>query len=346
VRKEETIIGIVGAGKIATDVHIPVLRTMSSVRIAWIADRNAERARAVAAANRLRSADLTGGPTALPRTDIVLLAIPLPPRRDYFDVFAQSDTAVLAEKPLALSAREHKDLADRFEPWRLAVGYQRRTYATSRFLQRAVDESWFGTPRQIRIREGARTTRAGDYGAFQDESVAAGGGITLNLGCHSLDLALWMTGANAYSIVDRKVTWDGETDRRATANIRLFRREADRQFECPLLWTVSWIDQQPNTVEVDFDGCTLSAPIASSKTLTLARKSSRTHCAMSSGSFGDKERIGLIDVCTETGAASSDQAFYLEWQEVIESASEKRLSKFAASTSFLTAQLMDELLER
>ncbi len=327
--------GIVGAGKIASEVHIPVLRSMPSVSIAWIADRNAERAAIVANANRLRLANLAGGPTSLPAADIVLLAIPLPPRREYFDAFAASGTVVLAEKPLAASARVHRDLADRFEPWRLAVGYQRRTYATSRFLRRAVAEGVFGVPRRIRIGEGARTTRAGDYGGFQDEGVTAGGGITLNLGCHSLDLALWMTSAEAYSIVDRNVTWDGETDRRAAAHIRLLRREADREFECPLTWTVSWLDHQPNTVEIDFDGCTLRAPVAPSSTLALAATSLQAD-----------SRMGFIHPTAGTGATSFDQAFYLEWEDVIQSAREKQPSSFAAKTSLLTAQLMDELLER
>jgi predicted dehydrogenase len=325
-----TTIGIIGTGQIGSEVHIPVLRAMDGMQIEWIADANRERAGKVAAAHRLKSVDLSRNGELLPAAGIVLIALPLPPRARYFEALKESCAAVLAEKPLTTTAQEHLELMSAFPAWRLSVGYQRRTYATSRFLRQAIMEGFFGAPRSISVREGGRMTRAGDGGAYQDESVANGGGVVKNLGCHSLDLMLWITNAASYSVMDRKIAWDGATDRRASAQIQLNGSSASGAFECPLDWTVSWIDAQPNSIEVEFDGIILSAPIAPS--LTLAMKSRK------------RTKLASIDATATGGAGTARQAFFLEWQEVAASARERRASSLSAASCLLTAQLMDELL--
>jgi predicted dehydrogenase len=220
----------------------------------------------------------------------------------------------------------------RFASWRLSVGYQRRTFATSRFLRKACAEHLFGPVRAIRIAEGARTTRAGDYGGFQDASAAQGGGLTRNLGCHSLDLALWIVGATSYSILDRRIAWDGDTDRRASARIQLTGVSGGADVECPFDWTVSWLDHQSNTVELEFDGCKLTAPIAPGPKIALRAR--------------DSSQLGTIDVTPTGGATSPDQAFYFEWRDILDGARARAISSLSAESCLLTANLMDDLLAR
>src|SRR5207244_594476 len=105
-------------------------------------------------------------------------------------------------------AREHRRLMTSFDTWQLAVGYQRRFYATSCLMRKIVQSGALGTLRQVCIAEGGRATRTGSGGAYQDEPVARGGGIVKNLGCHSLDLAFWLTGAEGFLLTDRHVEWD------------------------------------------------------------------------------------------------------------------------------------------
>ena len=317
-------IGIIGLGQIASQVHIPVLRATEGARIAWVADTNMARTLEVAGAHKLAPRFIDGPNWRPPPCDIVLLAIPLPPRPRYFAALAAGETAIFAEKPLANTAAEHRELMQRFAPWRLGVGYQRRQHATSRHLRHAIALGLFGHPEAMRIREGGRTTRAGDMGPYQDESVANGGGIVKNLGCHSLDLALWLTGAATPEITSRRIEWDGDTDRRASARIMLG--------DVPLDWTVSWLDEQPNTLEIDFGRLTLSIPTQPSRTVSIRAP--------------DGGAAGEIDCGATGGAFTAAQAFHLQWKAMIAGVEARRESEVSANTSLATAVLMDQLLER
>ena len=159
-------VGIVGAGHIASECHIPAL-VSNEAQIAWITDKNRDRAHRVASAYGLNSITTTELKDSGPCADIVLLAIPIPPRAEYFDWLSAGSTAVFAEKPLANSAAEHEALIKAFGSDRLSVAFQRRTHATSRFMRQAIEEGYFGPLREISIREGARITRSGDAALFQ-----------------------------------------------------------------------------------------------------------------------------------------------------------------------------------
>jgi len=319
-------VGIVGAGKIATDMHIPVLCTMSDVEISWILD--SDRARASSIANAFGTKGI-GHITEATPVDIALLAIPIPPRAEYFEHFAAHGTAVFAEKPLAVSAADHSALMVKFEDWQLSVGFQRRSYASSEFLRRVLQDEIFGKPERIRIREGSRTTKTGEYGQFQDLPVSEGGGISTNLGCHSLDLAIFLFGASRYEIVEKSIAWDEDTDRRARASI-ILDRPGDAPGKCLLDWEVSWIDHEPNTMEIVLPSAIVVAPIsptASVKLLSL-----------------DRQLIATIDVMGRSGAVSIEQAFYLEWRSALAALATRTASPFSASSALLTAQLVDDLL--
>lgn len=324
-------VGIVGAGTIATTMHIPVLRATPGVTIAWVADSNEARARALAKSNKIAAA-FGGDPSRLPACDAWLLAIPIPGRAAYFERAAATGIAVIAEKPLANDAVTHARLTGQFAPWQLAVGYQRRFYATSLMMRELIDTGVFGRLLRVRVSEGGRTTRAGDSGQYQDASVADGGGIIKNLGCHSLDLALWLTRATGAALVERNVEWDGDTDRAATAMVRLTGLPGKSGAACDLDWGVSWLGPQRNSVELQFEAVTVSAPVSPAATLELS-----TH---------DGRKLGTLGPGATGGAATSLQAFYLEWQDVLAAVREKRLAELSAQSCLATARLMDELLTR
>src|SRR5439155_1742304 len=109
-------VGIVGAGLITRQAHLPVLRNMPNVRIAWITDANDGAARAVARAFGLLQIVLPSGPAELPDCDVVLLAIPVGARQPYFEALARRRIAVFSEKPFALSYPQHKSIAELFPP--------------------------------------------------------------------------------------------------------------------------------------------------------------------------------------------------------------------------------------
>src|SRR5205807_335883 len=116
-------VGVVGAGTIAREVHLPVLSAMPKVRIAWVADRDDVRARALARAFRLPAVSLPPCPSELPPCQAVLLAIPVGARGGYYQALAARGTAVFAEKPFALTATDHQQFLSLFPPHAIACGY-------------------------------------------------------------------------------------------------------------------------------------------------------------------------------------------------------------------------------
>jgi len=325
-----TTIGIVGTGSIATTMHIPLLRAMDSARITWIADVDENRAREVGRINRLSFVRLDSDPSRLPPCDIVLLSIPLLARRAYLDHYMTTETAVFVEKPLAIDATEHARLLTSFESWRLMVGYQRRFYTTSQLMRSLILSGTFGALLKIFVAEGGRVTRTGGSGAYQDESVVRGGGIIKNLGCHSLDLILWLTGATEFRIKDRHVVWDGDTDRSGNATITLSNVGGMPGADCDLFWTVSSLEAQTNSIQLQFERATLNSSIAPTACLDLL----------------DRDRKLLARLSSSAGATTSLQAFYLEWNDTINSFKQRHEPLLSGRSCLAAAQLMDQLLER
>lgn len=330
--KNGTTVGIVGAGTIATTAHIPVLRAIPQIQIAWITDTHEKIGRAVANNNSVRFASLGNGIETLPPCDVVLLAIPLGRRDVYFDHFASAQSAVLAEKPLANNASEHAKVAVQFASWQLAVGFQRRFYATTALLQSIIQSNVFGPLLGIHIAEGGRVLRTGGFGTYQDEPTVNGGGIVKNLGCHSLDLSLWLTQARHFRLHDRLVIWDSSTDRRAQAEIELIDVGGIPGHNCMLHWTVSWLDDQPNCYEFEFAGALLRCPIAPSDYVDLLGK--------------DHRELSRCQTPRASGATTSAQAFYLEWNDLFGALENKRAPVQSAMSCLSTAELMDQVLSR
>ena len=324
-------VGVVGAGTIAVNVHIPVLRAMQDVHIAWVADADLRRAQSVAKANKLTAVPAGLGAPPLPPCDAIILAIPLLPRRHYLETYTAGETAFLVEKPFALDASEHRRWLSLYAPWRLGCGYQRRHYATSRLLRQAVRSGCFGPLRSLRLHEGGRVTRAGEAG-YSDDTTANGGGLIKNLGCHSLDLALWITGADRCEIAERHVEWDGETDRQGTARIRLKDVAGNAGHDCDFDWSVSWLEPRSNTIELRFDSVTLRCPTTPVDEVALVDIQGQLFAPMSAKPTG--------------GATTITQAFFLEWTDFLAGVRNRKEALISATSALPVTILMDELLQR
>ncbi len=328
----ETTVGIIGAGAIASTMHIPVLRAMPQFRIAWLTDSNSVRGRSIAAANALPFVELPNDPASLPPCEMVGIAIPLIGRQRYFDQYAGTSTAVMAEKPLSITAEEHMAIASTFDPWRLTVCYIRRTYATSRMLRQAIRSGAFGQLEEIIMAEGGRGTKTGGGGTYQDEGVAEGGGITKNLGCHAIDAVLWTTGATNFRIESRSMEWDGATDRQCDASLTLQGINGVAGYDCRLRLTFSWLAAQPNTMTMRFANATLTAPVAPASRLDLLAP--------------DAHQIGVLEAPPHLGASTSNQAYGLVWQHAHAGFRNQTESDLSARSCQPTADLMDALLTR
>lgn len=101
---------------------------------------------------------------------------------------------VLCEKPMAVTgaeARQMRDTAKRTGK-KLSVGFQYRFRTESQFLRKVVDEGRLG---EIYAAKAHAVRRRGVpiWGVFTDKS-KQGGGPLIDLGGHSIDLALWYMG--------------------------------------------------------------------------------------------------------------------------------------------------------
>ncbi|SEF14582.1 Oxidoreductase family, NAD-binding Rossmann fold [Rhizobiales bacterium GAS191] len=324
-------VGIVGAGVIVQTIHLPVLLATPNVRVAWIVDASEALAGNVAKAFGIPFAPMATIASCLERCDVALIGIPNAPRGPYFEMAAEKGVAIVAEKPFAINLRDHQKFQRLFSPNRIACGYQRRMFSTSRFLRDAVSSGCFGPLRRIVTSDGGRTTRTGNSSKYHDLPPNRGGGILLNLGCHALDLAVFVTQTNAHSVDHKRVEFDDGVDREVSARISLSALSAQLQGLYELDLTISWLTEQRNTIELHFDKTILKASTAPSAMVSV-------HCAQTS------RLLGMLDTSANGGAVTVNQAVFQVWSEFLAGLESGAPSPLAASNSETTAAIMDDVL--
>ena len=321
-------IGIVGAGDITRLVHLPVLKNYGEVQIGWIVDRDAQRVRSLGEAFGINRQIVLDGNILLPTCDIALLATPVYARRPYLEYFGTLGGAVLTEKPFALSTDEHRDYLSLCANSRIHCGYMRRTYATVRALRRMVLERWFGRLRSVRYDEGGRVAKTAGASKTLDMSYKNGGGVLRDLGCHGLDVILWITAAPHFQVHTSKIEWDNETDRQVVTEFVLSGSD-HLGAECPVQFSVSWLSERSNRMIFEFDHASVRAGIKPDEGLEVASL---------------PQKYGWTGLSLDIiGARSSYQAFYLEWQDVVDAYKKRQEGELSAASSLLTTRLIDEI---
>jgi len=176
-------IGIVGAGAIVTQHHLPVLLARPDVRIAYLADtRNVS---ALAAISGSSAFLLPQQLDSLPRVDAVLLATPWGARAPYYEAFARAGIPVMAEKPFAMLETEHAALI-RANP-RLTCNYNRRWFSSILSMKAIMATQPLGRLKSVSVCESAmmRGTGKGEQ-HYQFKRELSGGGILAERGVHTL----------------------------------------------------------------------------------------------------------------------------------------------------------------
>lgn len=322
-------VGIVGAGAITRNSHLPVLINTPGVEVAWLYDRNPRAAAGLGGAYGVR-APAAAAPRDLPPCDVALLAIPVLARGPYLEEFAERDVAVLCEKPFAASGSEHARLLDMFAPYALGAGYMRRFYRWAILMRRLVAERLFGALRSIRIHEGNRSKGSGAEGSFLDDpSLGAMSGVLMDLGSHTVDLALHITGAKTFEVLSCSRISDGPVDRKVTALVSL-KGSGVHAEPIELSYGVSWLDRQENRVCLGFEHASVWSSLAPDAVVYA----------------GDPEhpREAIELVSTASGAVTYSQAFFLEWQHFLDGVRLRLESSISASSALLTSQLVEALL--
>jgi len=319
-------VGVVGAGEIVSRMHLPVLSACEGVRLAYVADRNPDTAKLVAKSVGTLPVTVTDNLDALPAADLVLLAVPAYARMPYYELFARRGTNVLAEKPLATCLRDAERACALYPDYALACGFQRRSYATAQLARLLVAENWFGPLRSMSVSEGALTTKTGTDSRFYDEA-GSGGGVLMDLGCHSLDLAFYISGAIEAEIAKQRFVFDGEVDREVEARMIL----GTSSSECELNYFVTWLRPAENVIQLRFDDCIASLSCRPSEHIEIRGSDASRHAALLSA--------------RQPGATTVYQAFYLEWMAFLDGVRNRQPSRFSARSALTTVAAVEALYE-
>ncbi len=318
-------VGIVGASEIVSRIHLPALSACEGIRIAYIADKNPEAARAVAGSYRVAPFTATDNLDKLPQTDVVLLAVPVTARLPYYELFAKRGSCVLAEKPLAGGSSEAERICDLYPEYALACGFQRRSYASVVLARLLVAENWFGRLRSISISEGALTTKTGVDSRFYDDAASGGGGVLMDLGCHSLDAAIYISNASEAVPVEQHFLFDDGVDREVDAHLILHTAHGS----CELDYSVTWLRAAKNTIELRFEACTVEVPCRPSQEIKIH------------GAQNGRDVASLA--MKNAGAGTIYQAFYLEWTAFLNGVRSRQASKFNARSCLPTIRAVEAL---
>jgi predicted dehydrogenase len=160
-------------------------------------------------------------------------------------------------------------------------------------------------------------------------SYKRGGGVLRDLGCHGIDVLAYITGASRFRVQESTIEWDHETDRQVMSEFTLSGIDDPELNECPVEFSVSWLSEQDNHMIFEFDHAAVRAGIRPESELEVA---SPIHKAMWT-------RLSL-DI---TGARSSYQAFFQEWQDIVCALRTGQPGELSAASSLLTTGIVDEL---
>lgn len=245
-------VGVVGAGEIARLAHLPVLSAMEDISVAWITDRDPERARAVARGFKAPFCALPEDLRNLPEADVILLAIPYGARDGFYEALAERQSALFVEKPLFRTLEEHRKLCAIYPDYRFGQAFTRRSMGSTRAVKRAVELDLFGPLRSMRVGFGQPGSRAGNY---QSNLKLAGGGMLFDHAIHVLDTLLFLTGAKRQRLNQIRMIIDKGFDLHTEVALNL---EMPSGADIDVSLTVSCLEETTNRLELRFEHADVS----------------------------------------------------------------------------------------
>jgi predicted dehydrogenase len=187
-------VGIIGAGSIAQQGHLPGLRRVPNVEVVSICDTNIERARAAAVSNgvgrvytdwkeMISNGSLDGVTIATPNTFHAEMAV----------AALESGLHVFCEKPMATKLTDGEAMvaaANRIGKV-LAINMQTREVPAVEWMRKAVQSGKLGNVHYVKAWMFRRAGIPG-FGSWFTRRELSGGGVLMDIGVHMLDAVLWM----------------------------------------------------------------------------------------------------------------------------------------------------------
>jgi 1,5-anhydro-D-fructose reductase (1,5-anhydro-D-mannitol-forming) len=186
--------GLIGSSGFADAVFAPVLRNAGQILLGS-SGSTPERSAAFAARHQTpRTYASLEAMLDDPEVDIVWVASPNYLHAEQIRLALDAGKHVLAEKPLATSGRDARALVELAvqRGVRLGVGYQGRFHPALRDLRHLVQNDALGDVAFVRA--SWQTKYSGLPEAWRLAPETSGGWAIMDIGTHTLDAALWLTG--------------------------------------------------------------------------------------------------------------------------------------------------------
>ena len=252
MKPRSNTVGVIGCGQIASEVHLPVLRAMG-FNVCWILDPNVKSVRAVSrvfgAESLMSAADLSTAEAP----EVVVLACPYGVRSDYYRAFEthMRNSAILVEKPIALTTAEHDLIVGLREDHKVGGGYNRRRSPQLQFVKSILDSGMLGMLQAADFQYGfVGNKTAGKYAA---NLKLAGGGPLFDTGVHGIDSILFTLGARDAHVQDVFMKMDAGFDVHTSAQLAI---ETDGG-TVPCRIKVTLLANTTNSIRLDFERCRL-----------------------------------------------------------------------------------------
>ncbi len=195
----ETIMnaGFIGCGAIAQKKHLPLCVEDRHIHVKALYDTNPDTAQFCKDSFLLTDAEIFSSvDDLLARNDIdiVFIATPTSTHAQYSISSLDAKKHVICEKPMALNGIDSQCMVDasirnkRF----LHISYQNRYTPQAQYVKRLVEEGFFSELYYSKA-YAIRRRSIPNWGTNLNKSIQ-GGGPLIDVGSHSLDLAMWLTG--------------------------------------------------------------------------------------------------------------------------------------------------------
>jgi predicted dehydrogenase len=188
-------IGVIGAGLIARQAHVPAVLALPETELAALIDLVPERAKAIAEEYGVRPVIASRFEDVADRLDAVIITTPNNTHAPLARSALEAGLHVLIEKPLATTVRDAEAIVEASSRTGrcLAVGYTTRFRDSVLLLERLLEQGYFGAPTRYAYQFG---TPGGwsSLSAYSLSREATGGGVLMVTGTHFIDRALRLFG--------------------------------------------------------------------------------------------------------------------------------------------------------
>ncbi len=187
---KEIKVGIVGSGFIA-DVHAQAISTLPHAMVSAHCGFGPDRARKFAKKHHVENSYKDYGQLLKESDiDVVILCVPNHLHAPMTIQAAKAGKHVIVEKPLCLTLEQGEHMIDQCRSSGVLLGYAEELCFAPKYVQakQLADDGAVG--RIYRVNQVEK--HAGPYSEWFFKPETAGGGIVMDMGCHSIEWARWM----------------------------------------------------------------------------------------------------------------------------------------------------------